>query len=257
MSLQPKPYKPERDVFCGDGREPQLLAFVKSHPKFPSMQNNPSEVLAAIDEFGHQNEFLMNVGQSKGEIVSQAIANIRPKTMVELGGYVGYSAIMFGDALRKAGGEKYISLELNPEFASVASSLLSIAGLGSFVEIITGPCATSLRKLRDVDPAFSIDILFLDHQKSAYVEDLALCEELSLIRPGSTVIADNVISPGAPNYLSYIRGTRAERLELLKSLGIKTDSWSSAKHQLNFQSKLYNGFEPTGEPDGVEISLCE
>ncbi|GLA53755.1 hypothetical protein AnigIFM63604_011057 [Aspergillus niger] len=64
--------------------------------------------------------------------------------MAEIGGYIGYSAILFGHEVRKAGGTRYISFELNDEYASIAKSLVEFAGLGNFVEILRGPSSQSL-----------------------------------------------------------------------------------------------------------------
>ncbi|KAI1059005.1 hypothetical protein LB507_004091 [Fusarium sp. FIESC RH6] len=242
---------------CGDGREQELLSFVRSHPRFDSMHNNPAEVLSAIDEFGHQNIFLMNVGKNKGSIVSRIIEKRTPKVMVELGVYIGYSAIMFGDVLRKTDGKRYVSLEINEDFAFVASALISIAGLDDIVDIRVGPCTSSLQKLREEDANLQIDLLFLDHQNSAYVGDLMLCETLSLVRSGSTVVADNVISPGAPLYLEYVRGNEVKKQELRSRLSLEDKQFLNMGNlNLKYTSRLHEGFEPTGESDGVEESVC-
>lgn len=125
------------------------------------------------------------------------------RRQVELGGYVGYSAMLFGAALRAAGGRRYVSLERNPEFAAVAASLVGLAGLGAVVDFVFGPSAASLRRLAaDGRLAGGIDVLFLDHHRPAYLPDLRLCERLGLLRPGSVVVADNVVRPGNPPYLA-------------------------------------------------------
>jgi catechol O-methyltransferase len=80
----------------------------------------------------------MNVGEDKGGIVTDLIAEVKSRTMVELGGYVGYSCILFGDAVRKAGGKRYISLERSPEFAAVVASLVDLAGLSDIVKVVVG-----------------------------------------------------------------------------------------------------------------------
>lgn len=49
-------------------------------------------------------------------------------------------------------------------------------------------------------------MLFLDHWEKFYVPDLRLCEELSLLKPGSVIVADNTDMPGAPDYLKYVEG---------------------------------------------------
>jgi catechol O-methyltransferase len=63
-----------------------------------------------------------------------------------LGGYIGYSCILFGDAVRKAGGERYYSLEMNPEFAAVIMSLVDLAGLSGIVKVIVGSSDALLRR---------------------------------------------------------------------------------------------------------------
>lgn len=185
----------------------------------------------------------MNVGTYKGKIVSDLIAEQKPQTMVELGGYCGYSAILFGDALRRAGGKQYLSLELNPEFAAVATMFLDLAGLRDVVKIVVGPCGESLRKLHRNGELRGIDLLFLDHWKPDYVTDLKICEELGLISPGGVLAADNVIDPGNPPYLEYVRSSVAEKKNSAEN-GSSSDS--TGNPNLIYESRLIESMEPTG-----------
>lgn len=63
----------------------------------------------------------MNIGATKGAFVTNLIAKNKPSVMIELGGYVGYSAILFGDVIRANGGKQFLSIEKNPEVAAVAN----------------------------------------------------------------------------------------------------------------------------------------
>ena len=45
-------------------------------------------MLQTIDEYARTKKYLMNVGNDKGNIVAKLIAEVKPHTMVELGGYV-------------------------------------------------------------------------------------------------------------------------------------------------------------------------
>ena len=235
------------------------------------IRGSPAKVLAAIDEFGRTKKYLMNVGEHKGDTVSNLITEVKPQTMVELGGYVGYSCILFGDALRKVGGKRYFSLERSPEFAAVIMSLADLAGLSDIVKVVVGPSDVSLQRLHDEGILDHIDLMFLDHYKPAYTTDLKLCEELKLIRPGSVLAADNVVKPGNPPYLKYVRSTPAEKREAAKSnAGINGDKeWfpeQTAKQykkwegqatlqsprkgdpNLVYDSKFVEGWEPSGVP---------
>ena len=79
---QTKAYVSQEETFFDDGREIELLHFVYSHPKIQQIRGSPKDVLAAIDEFGRTKKYLMNVGEDKGRIVCDLIADVKPKTMV-------------------------------------------------------------------------------------------------------------------------------------------------------------------------------
>lgn len=130
---------------------------------------------------------------------------------VELGGYVGYSAILFGSAVRKAGGSKYFCLERNPEFGAVIASLVHLAGLSDVVQVEIGSSDASLARLHSSGTLKKVDMMFLDHYKPAYTTDLKLCEELGLVGEGTVLAADNVIKPGNPPYLEYVRSSVQEK----------------------------------------------
>jgi Predicted O-methyltransferase len=89
-----------------DGREIELLHFVYSQSNLDEIHGHPRKVLDVIDEFAKSKRYLMNVGHAKGKIVTDLIEEVKPKTMIELGGYVGYSTILFADAVRRAGGKR-------------------------------------------------------------------------------------------------------------------------------------------------------
>jgi catechol O-methyltransferase len=206
---------------------------------------------------------------------------------------VGYSCILFGEAVRKAGGQQYFSLERDPAFAAVIMSLVDLAGLSDVVKVIVGSSDESIARLTSSGQLKHIDLMFLDHYKPAYTTDLKLCEELGLITKGSVLAADNVIKPGNPPYLEYVRSSVNEKLKKAKQGGDShTDgiaetnvkmyenrygkanfSQSKGNPNLKYESKLVNSYEPTGEPvsrrhfpilenaanisqDGIEITRC-
>ena len=273
----------------------ELLHFIYLKDDIEQIRGNPQKVLASIDEFARTKKYLMNVGEHKGRIVCDLIAEVKPKSMVELGGYIGYSTILFADAVRAAGGDRYLSLERNPEFAAVSSSLLDLAGLRDFAQVVVGSSDVSIRRLHANGALKHIDLMFLDHYKPAYTTDLKLCEELKLVTPGSVLAADNVIFPGNPPYLEYVRSSvEAKQKALTDRVGstdvderfadrtanqyhrregpAKLNSAAAGDPNLIYKSKLIESFEPNGQPvscisllcffisngeqDGVEITHC-
>jgi catechol O-methyltransferase len=177
-------------------------------------------MLQAIDEFSSTHDFLISIGAHKANILSSLISKEEPKTVVELGGYLGYSAILFADAMRRsnssAQGLKVWSLEMNAEFASIAEKLIDIAGLSDIATVVVGSAEESLRKLKNEERLVKVDMVFLDHAEELYVADFKVCEELGLLGEGSVVVADNVVRPGAPEYRALVRGHPG-----LKSEGIR------------------------------------
>lgn len=229
------------------------------------MKGSPTPVLRAIDEFGRTKKYLMNVGEDKGKIVTELIRDRQPRIMIELGGYCAYSTILFGAAAREAGGEKYYSLERSPKFAANIETLVELAGLSDFVEVLVGPSNEGIKTLHSRGLA-TIDMMFLDHYKPAYTSDLKLCEHLGLIKKGTVLAADNVIGPGNPPYLEYVRSNVEEkRLRLHQEAKADTESFerrhaaqygkveelsTEAKGNPNivYESRLVHSFEPTGVP---------
>jgi catechol O-methyltransferase len=160
---------------------------------------------------------------------------------------------------------------------------------------VIGSSDTSLKRLLSSkhlsEENGGIDMMFLDHYKPAYTTDLKLCEELGLIHRGTVLCADNVIKPGNPPYLEYVRSSVAQKRENAKKVAAtdgggavsgtnghvgvderfaarnanqyakrvaaeKLDTSRIGNPNLVYESRLVESWEPTGVPDGVEITRC-
>lgn len=192
-----------------DGREATLLKYIYDHPSLDELRGSPAAILRVIDEFAAKEDFLINIGWDKGAKVAELIKQEKPAVLVELGGYVGYSAILFGDALRQATGSgkkgKILSIEFDPLISSIAMNLIDLAGLSDVVKVVVGSASDTLKRLKASGDLERIDFLFLDHVEDLYMQEFKLCEELNLLPSGSLVVADNVLRPGAPEYRKYVR----------------------------------------------------
>ena len=76
--------------------------------------------------------------------------------------------MLFGAAVREAGGQRYFSLERDPVFAAVIMSLVDLAGLSDIVKVIVGSSDESIARLYHSGQLKKIDLMFLDHYKPAY-----------------------------------------------------------------------------------------
>ncbi|MEU1203969.1 class I SAM-dependent methyltransferase [Nocardia sp. NPDC005825] len=218
----------------GDGREDAAREYVLAH----GTAGDPDSVLAAYDSFARTRSMLVNVGDEKGLILDAAVRRVSPTLALELGGYCGYSAVRIGRAL--APDARLVSVELNPENAAIARTLLAHAGLADRVTVVVGAVGdggdtvTRLAEENGFGPG-ALDFVFLDHDKKAYLPDLKTILQAGWLHPGSLAVADNVRIPGAPDYLRYMRDsegrtwrtvehdTHVEYQSLLKDLVLESE----------------------------------
>lgn len=146
---------------------------------------------------------MMNLGPEKGVIVLNALKIIHPKVLVELGGYCGYSALTF--AHNTPADTAIYTVEISSKFASIARKILDHAGVGSKVTILVGDVQTVQDQLKALG---RIDFLFIDHHKALYLSDFKIIESLGVIQKGSVVVGDNIIEPGAPDYLQHFKESK-------------------------------------------------
>jgi catechol O-methyltransferase len=187
----------------GDRREERLAQYVREHAR----RGDLSDAIRVIDDFGYNQSFLINVGDEKGEILDAAIRRAKPKRVLELGTYCGYSALRMARAAPTA---HIYSIEFSAANAEIARSILAHAGVADRVTVVVGTLGdggATLRKLREQHgfAERSVDFVFIDHAKEVYVPDLKRILDERWLRPGAIVVADNVRWPGAPEYRAYMK----------------------------------------------------
>ncbi|KPP65164.1 Catechol O-methyltransferase-like [Scleropages formosus] len=175
-----------------------------------AVQNNATRgdaesVIAAIDNFCRKKEWAMNVGDDKGPILDSVVSEVSPSFALELGTYCGYSTIRIARLLPP--GSRLITLEFNPDYAAIAHQIIAWAGLQDKVELLEGPSRDLIPQMKERFGIKSFDFVFLDHWKEFYLPDTKLLEECGLLRKGTVLLADNVICPGTPKYLEYVRNS--------------------------------------------------
>lgn len=164
-------------------------------------RGDPDDVLRALDRFAREVRFLMSVGPEKGPLMAELIDPLPDDARVlELGAYCGYSAILIAKRLGSTG--RLVSVEKDPVCAAVTRANVEYAGLADRVEVVEGASTAMIPTLEG-----PFDLVFLDHWKDLYKVDLQRLEECTLLRAGTTVVADNVGEVfGATKYLDYVRG---------------------------------------------------
>jgi len=159
-----------------------------------------AQVLRAMELFGERYP-MYAIGSVKGRIVDHVLQSRKCTLCCEVGSFLGYSAVRIAAQLPPAG--RLICCEASEEFAAVAMQNVAYAGLSGKVDFVIGRASDKMDDISRVVGS-RLDFLFLDHAKEAYSPDLARFEARGLVGPGTVVVADNVVYPGAPGYLEYV-----------------------------------------------------
>jgi predicted O-methyltransferase YrrM len=133
----------------------------------------------------------IDVTPLQGKFLGLLVRVSGARRILELGTLGGYSTIWLARALPE--GDRIVTLEFDPHHAAVARENLRIAGVLDRVEIIVGRAIDSLPTLENTAAA-PFDLIFIDADKQSYPEYLAWALKLS--RPGTLIVADNVVRDG-------------------------------------------------------------
>jgi catechol O-methyltransferase len=187
----------------GDGRETALAEYVEANAR----PGDIDDVLATIDKFAYEKSMLINVGDEKGLLLDTAVCRADPALVLELGTYVGYGALRIARAAPNA---KVFSVELAEANAANARRIWAHAGVADRVTCVVGTIGDGGHTLDALaaEHGFTsgtLDFLFLDHDKDAYLNDLLSIMDRGWLHAGSIAVADNVRVPGAPKYREYMR----------------------------------------------------
>ncbi len=152
----------------------------------------PDEALDAAVRAGEEAGLpQIQVSPPQGKLLHLLAKTIGARTVLEFGTLAGYSTIWLARALPADG--RLITLEANPDYAEVAAASIVAAGLGEVVEVKVGPALDQLPRL-EADGVGPFDLTFIDADKVHTPDYFAWTLEHS--RPGSLIVADNVVREG-------------------------------------------------------------
>jgi caffeoyl-CoA O-methyltransferase len=137
--------------------------------------------------YEHYADSSMLSGFFQGRVLSMFSKMIRPKVVLEIGTYLGYSALCFAEGL--ADGGKVITLDVNEETNKVARSFVERSEYADRIEFHLGNAV-------DIIPTLNatFDLVFIDADKPNYSNYYNLV--FDHLRPGGIIIADNVLWSG-------------------------------------------------------------
>jgi len=160
--------------------------------EYISVHSTPeNEVLQAItrDTYVHVLNPHMLSGHVQGRVLSMISHMIRPKRILELGTFTGYSALCLAEGLAEGG--KLVTIEHNDELEETIRRNFARSPLGEKIDLLIGDAKELLHRPLMVD---TYDLVFIDADKREY------CAYLDLVYPlvpvGGFILADNTLWDG-------------------------------------------------------------
>ncbi len=139
----------------------------------------------------------MASGHLQGRMLKMLVEMIRPKNILEVGTFSGYSALCMAEGLaaiddggtEQGNKSKVWTFEINDEMEDFTRPWLEGSPVAEYIEFRIGDANVEAPKL-----GVEFDMAFVDGDKRTYVETYEMV--LSLLRPGGFILADNTLWDG-------------------------------------------------------------
>ena len=157
------------------------------------------KILGKIEALSEK-RFLPIIGPEKGTVLSDIIHEFKPKRILEVGTLIGYSAILMGKNL--TADAEIVTIEIHPDDAEHAKRNIQQAEIPPKVRVLVGDAKQIIPTLKG-----KFDIVFVDAEKTEYLQYLHLAEEK--LHKNSVVVADNagIFADQMQDYLTYVRSS--------------------------------------------------
>jgi caffeoyl-CoA O-methyltransferase len=151
--------------------------------------SSESPVLAELREhcYAHYEDSAMLSGFYQGRVLSMLSHMVKPKIVLEIGTYLGYSALCFAEGLAEGG--KVITMDVQEETNKVARSFVARTEYADRIEFLLGQATDLIPGLAE-----TLDLVFIDADKPNYSNYFDLV--IDRVRPEGFIIADNVLWSG-------------------------------------------------------------
>ncbi|MCL1977493.1 MAG: class I SAM-dependent methyltransferase [Candidatus Bathyarchaeota archaeon] len=142
-------------------------------------------------------EFLPIVGPARGKVLVEEVKKAKPKNVLEIGTFIGYSTILIGRELEK--NARFVTIEEHQVESEVAKGNICQSDLDVDVQVINGDAVEIIPTL-----AGCFDFVFLDAAKEEYFHYLKLVEDK--LEKGAVIVADNVgkFAAETKDYVDYV-----------------------------------------------------
>ncbi len=129
----------------------------------------------------------MASGHLQGRVLKMLVRMIRPKNILEVGTFSGYSALCMAEGLEEGG--KVITFEINDEMEDFTRPWIENSAYADKVDFRIGNAIIEAPRL-----GIMFDMAFVDGDKRTYVETYEAL--LPIIHSGGYILADNTLWDG-------------------------------------------------------------
>ncbi|MBC7450545.1 MAG: class I SAM-dependent methyltransferase [Cytophagales bacterium] len=126
-------------------------------------------------------------GHFQGRVLSMLSFMIRPKRILEIGAFTGYSALCLAEGLTEGG--ELITLDINEELEDRVRSYIDKAGMSEKITYLIGDAVTLIPSLEGM-----FDLVFIDADKHNYLQYYHLV--FDKIAEGGVIMVDNTLWNG-------------------------------------------------------------
>jgi predicted O-methyltransferase YrrM len=160
---------------------------IEKYAKKHSSEN--SDYLEELERITYLNTTAprMISGWEQGRFLSMISKMLKPKNILEIGTFTGYSALCMAEGL--ADGGQIVSLDINEEWSEIAKEYIAKSPFEKSIKLVISDAAEFLNKDNN-----SYDLIFIDADKESYPLYFDLC--IDKIAVGGFLLADNVLWSG-------------------------------------------------------------
>ena len=134
----------------------------------------------------------MQISPEQGQLMAMLVKLVNARKIVEIGTFTGYSSTVM--ALAMPEDSQLIAFDISEEYTRTDRIFWKKAGVDQRVKLVLGNAKESLKNFLQAGEQESVDLAFIDADKSSYAEYYECC--LKLIRPGGLILVDNVLWSG-------------------------------------------------------------
>ena len=129
----------------------------------------------------------MMVGTLEGRLLTALVAMLRPRSVLEIGTFTGYSALSMAEALPPDG--RIVTCDISEEHLAIARRHIAASPYAGVIEIRSGPALETIATLPG-----PFDLVFIDADKTSYSAYFEAT--LAKLAPDGVILVDNVLWSG-------------------------------------------------------------